>query len=385
MKEIKERSEILKLFEKFDDPKFPAKNRFVRAATWLGLCDEATGRATKGAVARQAETAAGGAGVVISEFAYVSPEGKAAPRQWGLDVSEGTDDVRRLAEAIHGAGSKLIVQLCHGGAAALPAEGRRRLSPSGPSLGESSEDLAAAALDDIKRIKSDFAAAALRAKEGGADGVELHGAHGFLLMEFLSPLFNRRSDEYGGSEEKRMRLLLEILAEVRAAVGPDFPVWVKLSMTEGTEGGYGPETGLAAALALLEGGADGIEISSGAWYSSSEHVPSVVGVSAGDSEAPFAKYSRELKRLAPKGRLVILTGGLRSLPVLAGLLEDEAADLFGISRPFIAEPDLINRWAEDDSRPSACVSCNACFRTGNVGAVNCPIMIDREEGEWDPL
>ncbi|MPM99176.1 hypothetical protein SDC9_146367 [bioreactor metagenome] len=80
-----------------------------------------------------------------------------------------------------------------------------------------------------------------------------------------------------------------------------------------------------------------------------------------------------------------LTGGLRSLPVMAALLDDGAADLFGLSRPFNAEPDLVNRWAEDDARPSACISCNACFKTAAYGVVDCPIMRDRQEGDWDPL
>ena len=111
----------------------------------------------------------------------------------------------------------------------------------------------------------------------------------------------------------------------------------------------------------------------------------MVGVSAGESEAPFAPYARELRREAPDGALVVLTGGLRSLPVIAELLDEGCADMFGLSRPFIAEPDLVNRWAEDDARPSACVSCNACLKTASRGHVNCPVMRDREEGEWAPL
>ena len=386
MSSISEREKIHKLFKSFERGKFSARNRFVRAATWLGCCSHETGELTQAAVSRTAEAAAGGAGTVISEFAYVSREGRAATRQWGLDCDRGIDEVRRLAEAVHAHGSELIVQICHAGGALETAFAEKRgLSPSGLPLPGCGVESAAMTAEDMERVRGEFAAAALRAREGGADGVEIHGAHGFLLTQFLSPLFNKRTDEYGGSAENRVRFTREVCSAVRGAVGEDFSLWIKISATEGVEGGYGWDDGKLAALAAIEGGADGVEISSGTSYSGAVHAPSMVGVSAGESEAPFAPYARELRRLTPEDVLVILTGGLRSLPVIGGLLDDGCADMFGISRPFIAEPDLVNRWAEDDARPSACVSCNACLKTAARGQVNCPIMRDREEGEWAPL
>ncbi|MDO5563563.1 MAG: NADH:flavin oxidoreductase, partial [Synergistaceae bacterium] len=183
----------------------------------------------------------------------------------------------------------------------------------------------------------------------------------------------------------RMRLLREIYSDMRAAVGVDFPVWLKLSMAEGTPDGYTADEGLEVAKTLLSDGADGLEVSYGATYAGAQHSPSVIGVSAGESEAPFEKYAVELKKIFDGRKLIILTGGLRSLDFMAGLIKRNSCDLLGISRPLIAEPDLINRWAEEDSRPSACLSCNACFKTSAVGAVGCPIIIDRNEGNWDPI
>lgn len=381
-----EREKIHRLFKSFSRGKFSARNRFVRAATWLGCCAHETGELTPAAVSRAAEAAAGGAGTVISEFAYVSREGRAATRQWGLDGERSVGEVRRLAEAVHTRGSKLIVQICHAGGALNSAFAETAgLSPSGVPLPGCDVESRAMTADDIARVRGEFAAAALRAKEGGADGVEIHGAHGFLLTQFLSPIFNRRTDEYGGSDENRARFIRELCAAVRAAVGEDFSLWIKISAAEGVADGYGWDVGKLAALGALESGADAVEISSGTSYSGAVHAPSMVGVSAGESEAPFAPYARELRRLAPDDSLVVLTGGLRSLPVIAGLLDEGCADLFGLSRPFIAEPDLINRWAEDDARPSACVSCNACLKTASRGHVGCPVMRDREEGEWAPL
>ncbi len=381
-----EREKIHRLFKSFSRGKFSAHNRFVRAATWLGCCAHETGELTPAAVSRAAEAAAGGAGTVISEFAYVSREGRAATRQWGLDCDRSVSEVRRLADAVHTRGSKLIVQICHAGGALNSAFAETAgLSPSGVPLPGCDVESRAMTADDIARVRREFAAAALRAKEGGADGVEIHGAHGFLLTQFLSPIFNRRTDEYGGNDENRARFIRELCAAVRAAVGEDFSLWIKISAAEGVVDGYGWDAGKLAALGALESGADAVEISSGTSYSGAVHAPSMVGVSAGESEAPFAPYARELRRLAPDDSLVVLTGGLRSLPVIAGLLDEGCADLFGLSRPFIAEPDLINRWAEDDARPSACVSCNACLKTASRGHVGCPVMRDREEGEWAPL
>lgn len=381
-----EREKIHRLFKSFKRGKFTARSRFVRAATWLGCCDNETGELTPAALSRAAETAAGGAGVVISEFAYVSREGRAATRQWGLDCDRSVGEVRCLAGAVHARGAKLIVQICHAGGALNSAfVGTAGLSPSGIPLPGCDVESRAMTYEDIARVRREFADAALRAKEGGADGAEIHGAHGFLLTQFLSPIFNKRTDEYGGSAGNRARFIRELCAGVRAAVGEDFSLWIKISAAEGVAEGYGWEDGKLAALGALENGADAVEISSGTSYSGAVHAPSMVGVSAGESEAPFAPYARELRRLAPDDALVVLTGGLRSLPVIAGLLDEGCADLFGLSRPFIAEPDLVNRWAEDDARPSACVSCNACLKTASRGHVGCPVMRDREEGEWAPL
>ncbi|MCF0247888.1 MAG: NADH:flavin oxidoreductase [Synergistes sp.] len=385
MREEKNKDKIIALFKPFENSVFPVKNRFVRAATYLAACTD-EGRATPLSISRQAETAAGGAGTVISEYAYISPEGKSSPRQWGIYDDRSVEDVRRLSSAIHAAGSKLVVQICHTGGSRNPAveSPLPALSPSGeyPVAGCTSRAMKE---EDIEKVIRDFAAAAKRAKEGGADGVEIHGAHGFLLMQFLSPLINHREDRWGGCFENRVRMLREVYAAVRGAVGEDFPVWAKISSREGIKGGYTSDEGVEASLTLLRDGVDVIEVSSGAGYSDAHYIPSVVGVSAGDSEAPSAENAVRIRAAAPKSSLVTLTGGLRSLPVIAALLEDGAADLFGISRPFIAEPDLINRWAEDDSRPAACISCNACFKTAAYGAIDCPIMRNRQEGNWDPL
>lgn len=375
MREVLDREKIKQLFLPFDNSVFPMRNRFVRAATYLAACDAESGRATPAAISRQVETAEGGAATVISEYAYVSREGKAARRQWGLDCDEAIGEVRQLADAIHGVNSKLVVQICHAGGARSSeiAGGYTTYTPSGGMYPGGDAPTQAMTEEDIQKVCRDYASAALRAKKGGADGVEIHAAHGYLLTEFLSPIINRREDRYGGSFENRLRITREVYAAVRAAVGDDYPVWIKMSVTEGAKDGYSSDEGIEAALMLLNDGVNVFEVSSGTSYAEAKHVASVVGVTAGKSEAPFAPYAAKIRARAPKDKLVLLTGGLRSVPVIAALMEDRVADIFGLCRPFNAEPNIVNRWAEDDTRPSACISCNACFKTAEYGVINCPI------------
>lgn len=378
---------IHSLFYGFERPSFKTINRFVRSATYLGGADEQTGEMSIAEIQKYAEIAAGGAGTLITGLAFISPEGKSFKKEWGLHTDDRINDVSRLSEEVHKFGSNLIVQLCHGGGQreSSVADGTISFSPSGGKHPKCDFDTTPLSKHDIRKVAEDFAAAALRAKKGGADGVEIHAGHGFLLTQFLSPSTNKRKDQYGGSLENRSRIFYEILEDVRKAVGESFNIWFKISMAEGTEGGYDHEDGTALSIGLLKRGADGIDVSYGTSYAGAMNSPSPIGISAGESEAPFAEYARELKKHASDRQIIILTGGLRSLPVMAELIHNGTCDLLAMSRPFIAEPDLINRWREEDTRPTACISCNACFKTAKYGLIDCPVLRDRNEGNWDPL
>lgn len=378
---------IHSLFYGFERPFFKTINRFVRSATYLGGADDNTGEISAAEIQKYAEIAAGGAGSLITCLAFISPEGKSFKKEWGLHTDDRINDVSRLSEEVHKFGSNLIVQLCHGGGQreSSVAEGTISFSPSGGKHPKCDFDTIPLSKDNIRKVAEDFAAAALRAKKGGADGVEIHAGHGFLLTQFLSPVINKRNDQYGGSLENRSRIFYEILEDVRKSVGESFNIWFKISMAEGTEGGYSPEDGTALSIGLLKRGANGIDVSFGTSYAGAMNSPTPIGVSAGESEAPFAEYAAELKKHASDKQTIILTGGLRSLPVMAELIHNGTCDLLAMSRPFIAEPDLINRWREEDPRPTACISCNACFKTAKYGLIDCPILRDRNEGNWDPL
>lgn len=381
------KSKILHLYDRFEKGGLSFKNRFLRSATHLASCCDATGAVSEAEVGRHAEIAAGGAGTVVTGFAFVNLSGKSSRCQWGLHNEDRISDVERLASAVHRFDARLIVQIVHAGSQRNDAVlgTAPTYSPSGLAHPVFNTPSLMMTKDDIAAVCRDFAASARRAKAGGADGVEIHAGHGFLFTQFLSPVINKREDEYGGCFENRMRILREVFSSVRESVGSDFPVWFKISISEGTENGYKAEEGIKAAICLLEDGADAAEVSNGTPYAGAQNLPSVIGISGKETEAPFASFAALLKKQATKDKTIILTGGIRSLPKMAELIDSDVCDLLGMSRPFNAEPDLVNRWAEEDSRPSACLSCNACLNTIKTGVLTCPVMRDRNEGYWDPL
>ena len=353
-----EKVAVRKLFMPWQCGNMTLKNRFFRAATWLAACGQ-KGHATEVSASRQLEVAQGGASLVISEYAAVEEASLLSPGMWGLFDESEIAPLKSLTDKIHEAGSHFFVQLVHLGNIETTTE------------------------EDIERIIKAFARAAVIAKDGGADGVEIHAAHGFLLNQFMSPILNKRNDNWGGDEARRLNITKAVFKAIRSAVGDSYPVWAKFSIGEGVEGGYTEEDGVRMALNLLDEGLDGIEISCGSARSIKSKRPCMVGVTQA-TEAPWSKWAKQIKQARPD-KTVILTGGLRTLKILAKLFEDGVCDAFSLSRPFICESDLVNRWAEDDDRPSACISCNACFKTAKDGAIYCPVMKDKIEGNWDAL
>lgn len=379
---------IARLFEPVEAGGMAFRNRFLRSATWLAGCTEVSGEVTAPLLSRYAELAAGGVGGIISGYANVSPDGRAQVRQMNVDSDERIQDVRKLADTVQSRGARLIVQIAYGGAVSNPAAVRQG-SIKGPSamekdpvFGNRVEELGES---EIERIVRDFGAAARRVKEGGADGVQLHGAHGYLLMQFLSTVFNRRTDKWGGDFDSRSAILLAVQEEVRSCVGPDFPVWWKLSVSEERDGGYTAEEGARLAERLVSAGANGIEVSGGARYVGVERSNSRLGIRSGVDEGYFAAHAALVKSRVGARAAVALVGGLKSPHTAARFLEEGVADLFSLCRPLIAESDLVNRWAEGDLRPAECISCNACFKTVQEGMIYCPVMKQLHEGAWEPL
>ena len=241
--------------------------------------------------------------------------------------------------------------------------GREGIAPSllpeesvyGQRLAQRGGKYRPASEDDLALVIDAFGQAAGRAQQAGFDAVELHAAHDSLFSQFLSPASNLRTDAWGGELANRCRLLREALASVRQNVGPEFPVLVKLGMTDGVPGGLGAVEGVEAGRLLAEAGADVLEVSMGlqgpAWDDmalKSDKFP----------EGYYRVEARALKNLVDLP--VILTGGIRSLEMAEEVLAAGEADLLGMCRPLIREPHLIKRWLSGDTKRAKCTSCNSC-------------------------
>jgi 2,4-dienoyl-CoA reductase-like NADH-dependent reductase (Old Yellow Enzyme family) len=211
---------------------------------------------------------------------------------------------------------------------------------------------------DIRRTVEAFGAAADRAKKAGFDGVEVHAAHGYLLSSFLSPFFNKRRDEYGGTVENRARFLLEVLQSIFVAVGDNFPIIVKMNADDFLPGGFGVHEMVQTAALLEVAGVDAIELSGGTALSG-KCIPSRRGKLQPEEEGYYKEEAKKYKeRIAVP---LILVGGFRSLAVSENFLQEGICDLISLCRPFIREPELVNRWKSGDIRPSTCISDNLCY------------------------
>lgn len=361
---------MAELFEHTEIRGMELANRFVRSATWEGLAAK-DGSVTPGLEDMMAGLARGEVGLIITSFAFVSPEGRSSRSQLSACDDGMLPGLRSMAGAVHAEGGRIALQLVHGGCTTDPAV--TGIEAVGPSE-DSSRTCRGAGRQDIARIISDFSRASMRAKDAGFDAVQLHAAHGFLLSQFLSPAFNRRTDEYGGSLQNRARLLLEVVQGVRNAVGPEYPLLVKINSEDFLDGGMTREESLEVSVMLEKASVDAIEFSGGTVVSPEKLSP----VRPGRLRTPEDEvYYREAAELYKKKVSVplILVGGIRSFDVAEGLVRRGTADYVSMSRPLICEPGLVKRWKEGDRRPSECVSDNACFAPAADGrGVYCVTM-----------
>lgn len=334
------------------------RNRFVRSATHEGLADD-KGLYTPQLADLYAKLAMDQVGLIISGHTWVSPEGRASPRQSSAASDDAVERWRIATELVHRNGGSIALQLAHGGgnamdpATAVGPSPFRHPSKKGECRGASKEELDA--------IVAAFGSAAKRAKDGGFDAVQIHAAHGYLISEFLSPFYNKRSDEYGGSPENRMRLLLRVCDAVREAVGSAFPVLVKINSEDFVEDGFSSGECVKVCVELEKRGLNGVEISGGIPEAGPKRSPVRID-NPGTISAP-AYYETTAKQVKSALSIpVMLVGGIRWRETAERLIDENACDFVSLSRPLIAEPDLIRRWNMEDSFRAKCVTCNACFR-----------------------
>jgi 2,4-dienoyl-CoA reductase-like NADH-dependent reductase (Old Yellow Enzyme family) len=374
------------LFTPFAIGKMVLKNRFVHSATHEAMSNE-NGRVTDALVRRCRNLAKGEVGLVIPGHMFVHPLGRAHEGQTGIHDDAMIDGLAEVAEAVHEHGGKIAFQLAHGGRQApRKLVGTAPLAPSNHGLDPVTLNRPQAMSEaQIEATITAFTDAADRAVRAGADTVQIHAAHGYLISEFLSPFFNRRQDRWGGSAENRFRLLRQIVQRIHDRHDGKLPILVKLNAQDFTPGNRGITPNLAAIYAgwLDELGVAAVEVSSGTYYSfhtirgeipSEEMVAALpwwmrpvarVKLSLQEKENAFQPaYNREAAeaiRPVLKKAALMLVGGMRTLPEMEAVVEQDTADLISMSRPLIREPFLVRRFREGKTESASCINCNRCF------------------------
>ncbi|MBN2325316.1 MAG: NADH:flavin oxidoreductase [Spirochaetes bacterium] len=340
------------------------KNRFVRSATHDYMATQ-DGAVTDRQVSLYRELARRDIGLIVSGHAFVNPEGKASPFQIGAHRDEMTGGLARIADTVHEYGGFVFLQISHAGRQTKPKlTGCTPLAPS--AVYEPTYDVMPRAMSgkDIINVIKDFIHAARRAKEAGFDGVQLHMAHGYLLSSFLSPHTNRRTDEWGGPLENRLRVSVDIIKGIKDLLGNGYPLIVKLNSTDLFEGGIYAEESVEAAKVLAAHGVDGIEASGG--IAEGGRGTAWKGILAEEEEGYFAGNAARMKQAVSVP--VFGLGGLRTFSVMERLVSDGRVDLVSMSRPFIREPKLVKKFFDGETGKSSCISCNGCF---NVRGISC--------------
>jgi 2,4-dienoyl-CoA reductase-like NADH-dependent reductase (Old Yellow Enzyme family) len=347
-----------------------------------------TGKVTDKLIKRYRQIAKGGAGLIIPGYMYIMTNGRAAPNQTGIHNDDMIEGLKNLVGEIHNNGSKVAFQLVHSGR--QTSKDYIDQTPIAPSSGprdniymvkpkEMTED-------EIHEIIKAFGAAAYRAGEAGADGVQIHAAHGYLVNQFLSPFFNKRTDAWGSSDENQFRFLKEIVLEIKKRIPDNMSILVKLNTQD-----YTPKEGITPDLAkkysawLSDLPIDGLEVSCGTLsYSMFNMVRG--DVPTGEIIMNFPWWRKILgkmvlknmegkfdlqegynvnaaKQIKPalKGKPLFLVGGMRKVAHMEEVLNKGIADFISMSRPFIRESNIVDKIKERETDSVACVSCNKCF------------------------
>lgn len=350
------------LFDPITIKNMTLRNRFVRSATYDG-CSNRKGQVTEKQIKLFTDLADGGVGLIISGIAYVHPSGQISPFQNTIAHDASIPGLERLTKAVHERGAKIAVQLFHAGRESARFLGPKKELAIGPSVIPNdpffNKEYRAMTAEEIRTIARAFGDAAGRAKTAGFDAVQLHGAHAYLLSQFLSPYTNRRRDEYGGSFENRLRFHRGIYLNIREKVGNAYPVLIKTGGEDGFTGGLAFRAGRAAAKIFSQWGFDAVELSQGLrgkWYEETEFRTKINRI---EKEAYFRDWSKEVKRVV--NIPVMMVGGLRSIELMEEVVQKGEADFISLCRPLIKDPHIINAWKSGSRVRADCISCNKCY------------------------
>ena len=269
--------------------------------------------------------------LVIVESTAVSPEGRLFRNDIGIFRDDHVEALRNITDAVHAQGTPIFVQLSHGGRKSSPDVTKRLVAPSAIAYDDQYGTPEALSPSGIAQIIEEYRLAARRSVAAGFDGIEIHAAHGFLIHQFLSPLSNKRTDAYGGTPENRARFLQETLQVVRQEVGRDYPVIIRVSATDYSEGGLTPEDWVHM-LKPLESDLDAIDVSSGGL------LPVQPSEIYDAYQLPYATAIKQHFSIP-----VIAVGKIHARSLANRILADRLADCIAIGRPLLEDPDYARR------------------------------------------
>ena len=354
------------------------RNRMIVSAMVTGYANP-DGSASEKYIAYHEAKARGGWGLIITEDYIINPKaGASAPLPALYDDSQ-IESHRELTERVHAAGGAIAAQLYHAGRETSSAvTGEQPVAPSAIIDPTMPEQPRALTTEEIENLEDQFAAAALRAKKAGFDAIEIHGAHGYLVNQFVSPFSNKRTDSYGGSLRNRARFALNIVAKTRALVGPDYPIIYRMSVQEYVEGGLALEEAKAFAQMLEEAGVDMIHCSQGIYGSIAAVVPPF-GVTRG----AFVENAAAIKSVV--NIPVSAVGRINDPDLAEAILASGKADLVTMARASLADPELPNKVLEeryDDI--SRCIGClQGCLANSNAGTGKVRCLVNPMTGMED--
>ncbi|MGM9525084.1 MAG: FAD-dependent oxidoreductase [Peptococcaceae bacterium] len=354
------------------------KNRMIVSAMVTGYANT-DGTASEKYIAYHEAKAKGGWGLIITEDYIISPTaGASAPLPALYDDSQ-VESHRKLTERVHAAGGRIAAQLYHAGRETTSTvTGEQPVAPSAikdPTMPEQPRALNVA---EILEIEEQFADAALRAKQAGFDAIEIHGAHGYLVNQFVSPFSNKRTDQYGGSLRNRARFALEITEKIRAKVGPEYPILYRMSVQEYVEGGLALEEAKAFAQMLEQAGVDMIHCSQGV-YTSIETVVPPFGIARG----AFVDNAAAIKSVV--NIPVSAVGRINDPDLAEAILSSGKADLVTMARASLADPEMPNKVKEGRyDEISRCIGClQGCLANSNAGTGKVRCLVNPMTGMED--
>jgi len=357
------------LFEPVKIRTMELSNRFVRSATYDG-CADRTGRVSEKQMKIFSELAEGGVGLIVTGIAYVLDSGQRFEFQNSIASDDCIPDFKKLTTCVHNRGAKIAVQLFHAGregASFFKSKSKLAIAPSfindDPYFTE--KQYRSMTEEEIWEVIRAFGDAAERAQEAGFDAVQLHGAHGYLLSQFLSPHSNRRIDGWGGFLERRLRFHSEIYSDIRTKVGGDYPVLIKVGVQDGFPGGLEFGEGKLAAQLLAQWGFDALEISIGIRGERFEGTEFKTGINSLNREGYFRDWCKMIKSEVDVP--VMMVGGLRTFELMEEVVQKGEADFVSLSRPLIKEPGIINEWKKGNHHKARCISCNKCLEVLSKG------------------